>query len=188
MPQQAGLPLLTCRRTALCSVVMALRKSPPDTLTSVCRDSGGSCTPSSAETAATHQRECALDLKSCIALVRVAPYYSASILAFHAILGKLRTRDIVGHMCCSLFPCSLGAPGLCGWQALQPSCPHAGSVPSCRLLALADVLQPVVHDAPMQGLEAELGAPRGQRLDDAGHIVADEDEAGDLGVCLHCSP
>ena len=38
-----------------------------------------------------------------------------------------------------------------------------------------------LHALRRQGLEAELGAPGRQRIDDAGDVVADEDEPGDLG-------
>ena len=46
----------------------------------------------------------------------------------------------------------------------------------------------VRHDVAMQGLEAEFGTARGQGFNDAGHIVADEEEACDLAVCLHGPP
>ena len=44
------------------------------------------------------------------------------------------------------------------------------------------------HDASVQRLEAEFGASRGQRLNDARDIVADEDEARHLAVRFHGPP
>jgi hypothetical protein len=40
-----------------------------------------------------------------------------------------------------------------------------------------DVIQPVDHARGRQSLEAELGAPTGQRLYESRNIVADETEA-----------
>lgn len=39
-----------------------------------------------------------------------------------------------------------------------------------------------------EGAEPELGAARGERVDDARDIVADETEARHLRVVLHCPP
>ena len=53
---------------------------------------------------------------------------------------------------------------------------------------LADMGDAGADDAAMQGLEAEFSAARGERLDDAGDIVANEDEARHLAVRLHRPP
>lgn len=55
-------------------------------------------------------------------------------------------------------------------------------------LTVADMLDPRLHDLAVQGLEPELGTSRGQGLNDAGHIVADEDEASHFAVALHGPP
>lgn len=57
-----------------------------------------------------------------------------------------------------------------------------------QLPTLADVVNALAHDLPMQRLEPELGTPRGEGLNDAGHIVADEHKASDFGVSFHGAP
>lgn len=53
-------------------------------------------------------------------------------------------------------------------------------------LGLGDVRQARLHGPAAEGAEAELGAARGERLDDARHVVADEAEAGDLWSGVVC--
>jgi len=50
------------------------------------------------------------------------------------------------------------------------------------------VVDALGDDTTVQRLEPELGASRGEWLDDARDIVADEHEPSNLGVRLHCSP
>lgn len=62
--------------------------------------------------------------------------------------------------------------------------PNAAKCNGTHPLRFGDVRQAGLHGLPAQGAEAELGAARGEGLDDARHVVADEAEAGDLlGVC-----
>ena len=56
------------------------------------------------------------------------------------------------------------------------------------LATCADVGDPRSHDLPVQRLEPELGAARGEGLDDAGHVVAYEEEARHSAVCFHRAP
>ena len=77
----------------------------------------------------------------------------------------------------------------CIWSSIRCRAQYmAGEGRSCEHPTLADVGDAHGHDAAVQRLEAELGAARRQRLDDARHVVADEDEARDLAVRLHGAP
>lgn len=69
--------------------------------------------------------------------------------------------------------CSHQHPDPCAQP--PPAAPHTA----------ADVADAIVDHRALQRLEAELGAAAGQRLDDARHVVADEDEAGHAAVSLH---
>lgn len=57
-----------------------------------------------------------------------------------------------------------------------------------RALTFAYMVDSGLHDLAMQGLESEFGTSRSQWLNDAGDVIADEDEPCHLAVALHCPP
>lgn len=51
-------------------------------------------------------------------------------------------------------------------------------------LGVGNRCETAAHRLDGEGLKTELGATGGQRLDDASDVVANEDEAGNLGRCF----
>ena len=76
--------------------------------------------------------------------------------------------------------------GMCLSTYYQLSCTMCQE--QVKLLTFTYVVDAFAHNIPMQWLEPELGTPRGQRLNDAGHVVTYEDKASDIGVSLHGAP